>query len=218
MNRTMLATGLLAFSLLAGCAYTTSYNPSYLASARRPATETFEGKVLIVTSVQGDQQTYTGNPTSFTGSGTSLTTPVGQILKESAVAAFTDAFKGGVDAKAVETGAPLGGVEGGKYVAIVTPRLVSYSYEYNQAKNLGFAITPTAVVVTDVRIIDVDGNTHFQKQYESGPVEGPAYMVNMSPHEEVNKVTHKAFYDVFSKAAADVGRETSARKGGAVSQ
>ncbi len=211
MTRTFFTAGLLAISLLAGCAYTTSYNPSYLASARRPATEIFDGKVLIVTSVQGDQHTYTGNPTSFTGSGTSLTIPVGQILKESAVAAFTDTFKGGADAKAVETGAPLTGVESGKYVAIVSPRLVSYSYEYNQAKNLGFAITPTAVVVTDVRIIDAEGKTRFQKQYDSGPVEGPAYMINMSPHEEVNKVTHKAFYDIFSKAAADVGREISAK-------
>ncbi len=211
-NKALLAAALLPLCFIGGCAYTANYNPSYLASARRPVTEPFEGKILLVTSGQDDKYVYTGNPTSFTGAATSLTIPVGQILKESAVAAFVDAFKGGADTKNLEIGAVVTDASDGKYVAVVTPKLVSYSYEYNQAKNLGFAITPTAVVVADVRIIDHEGKANFQKQYESGPVEGPAYMINMSPHEEINKVTHKAFYEIFSKAASDIGRETAAKK------
>ena len=212
MKKALIVAAFAPLCFIGGCAYTANYNPSYLASARRPVTEPFEGKILIVTSVQDDKYVYTGNPTSFTGSATSLSIPVGQILKESAGAAFADAFKGGADTKNLEIGDPVSHTDSGKYVALVTPKLVSYSYEYNQAKNLGFAITPTAVVVTDVRIIDHDGTTSFQKQYESGPVEGPAYMINMSPQEEINKVTHKAFYEIFSKAAADIGRETAAQK------
>lgn len=212
MNKALAVAALAPLCLISGCAYNANYNAAYLASARRPVAEPFEGKVLIITSTQDDKYVYTGNPTSFTGHGTSLTIPIGHILKESAIAAFVDAFKAGADAKNLEIGASVSYADSGKYVAIVTPKLVSYSYEYNQAKNLGFAITPTAVIVADVRIIDQEGKASFQKQYESGPVEGPAYMINMSPQEEINKVTHKAFYEIFSRAAADIGKEAAPKK------
>jgi hypothetical protein len=198
----------LAILAVAGCASTSSYNPSYLAAARRPATVVSDGKVLLVTTPQDDAYVYTGNPTSFTGSATTLTIPLGSILRETAVAAFTDTFKGGVDvAKDVTDPA--------RYVVIVAPKLVSYSYEYNQLKNVGFAITPTAVVSVDVRVLDAKGAPRWQRSYASGPVEGPAYMLNTSPGEEISKVTHKALYDLFSKAAVDVVREVLAVPPGA---
>jgi hypothetical protein len=199
---------ILAILAVAGCASTSSYNPSYLAAARRPATVVSDGKVLLVTTPQDDAYVYTGNPTSFTGSATTLTIPLGSILRETAVAAFTDTFKGGVDvAKDVTDPA--------RYVVIVAPKLVSYSYEYNQLKNVGFAITPTAVVSVDVRVLDAKGAPRWQRSYASGPVEGPAYMLNTSPGEEISKVTHKALYDLFSKAAVDVVREVLAVPPGA---
>jgi hypothetical protein len=37
-------------------------------------------------------------------------------------------------------------------------------------------------------------------------------MINMSPQEEINKVTHKAFYEIFSRAAADIGKEAAPKK------
>jgi len=40
-------------------------------------------------------------------------------------------------------------------------------------------------------------------------------MLNTSPQEEVSKVTHKALYDMFSKAASDVAREVVAKPSGA---
>ena len=193
----------LAVLAIAGCASTSSYNPSYLAAARRPSTVVSDGKVLIVTAQQDDAFVYTGNPTSFTGSATTLTMPLGSILRETAVAAFADAFKGGVD-----VGNQV--ADPARYVVIVAPKLVTFSYEYNQLKNAGFAITPTAVVNVDVRVLDARGATRWQRSYASGPVEGPAYMLNTSPGEEISKVTHKALYDLFSKAAVDVVHEVLA--------
>jgi hypothetical protein len=52
----------------------------------------------------------------------------------------------------------------------------------------------------------------IQKTYASGPVEGPSYMLNTSPQEEIVKVTHKAVYDVMTKAAADVSAELVASR------
>lgn len=198
----------LAVLAVAGCSSTSSYNPSYLAAARRPAAVMSDGKVLLVTTPQDDAYVYTGNPTSFTGSATTLTIPLGSIVRETAVAAFTDTFKGGVDVAAQVT-------DPSRYVVIVAPKLVSYSYEYNQLKNVGFAITPTAVVSVDVRVLDAKGATRWQRTYASGPVEGPAYMLNTSPGEEISKVTHKALYDLFSKAATEVVREVLAVPSGA---
>lgn len=203
-----LLAGALAAFVLAGCASTGTYNPAYLAAARRPAATQVDGRVLVVTSPQDDAFVYTGNPTSFTGSATTLTLPLGSIVRETAVAAFADTFKSGAEAApAVKDVA--------RYVVIVSPKLSSFSYEYNQLKNAGFAITPTAVVNVEVRVLDASGATRWQRTYASGPVEGPSYMLNTSPGEEINKVTHKALYDMFAKAAADVAREVVARPAGA---
>jgi hypothetical protein len=197
--------------VLAGCAMTSSYKQSYLAAARRPTAVQADGKALIVTTPEDDAYVYTGHPTSFTGSATTLTLPLGAIVKESATAAFADAFKGGADAgNAIK--------DADRYTVIVAPRLTSFSYEYNQLKNIGFAITPTASVVVDVRVLDAEGAMRWQRSYSSGPVEGPAYMLNTSPHEEISKVTHKSLYDLFSAAAADVARGAAAKPSGDATQ
>ena len=210
MNHSFFRAALLGIAVLffAGCASTSSYNTGYLAAARRPAANPVDGKVLIVTTAQDDAYSYTGNPTSLTGGASTLTLPLGAIVRETAIAAFADTFKGGADGATEVKDAQ-------RYVVIVAPKLLTYSYEYNQAKNLGFAITPTAVVNVDVRVIDAKGATRWQRNYASGPVEGPAYMLNTAPYEEISKVTHKALYEVFSKAAADVAAEVVARPKGA---
>jgi hypothetical protein len=197
----------MAALAFAGCAMTSTYNAGYLAAARRPAAAMAEGKVLVLTTPQDDAYVYTGNPTSFTGGGTTLTLPLGAIVKEAALAAFADTFRGGVDAAPQVANTS-------QYTVIVAPRLVSYSYEYNQLKNVGFAITPTAVVNIDVRVVDAAGALRWQRSYASGPVEGPAYFLNTSPQEEISKVTHKALYDMFSKAAGEVVREVVAKPAG----
>lgn len=196
----------LAAVVTAGCAMTGTYNPSYLAAARRPATIQSDGRALIVTSPQDDAYVYSGNPTSFTGGGTTLSLPLGAIVRETAVAAFADTFKSGVDV-AADVKDPA------RYVVVVAPRLVGFTYEYNQLKNIGFAITPTAVVQVDVRVLDAKGATRWQRGYASGPVEGPAYMLNTAPGEEISKVTHKALYDLFTRAATDVVREVLSKPG-----
>jgi hypothetical protein len=204
----MVAAAVAAF-WLAGCAMTSSYNQGYLAAARRPAAVQADGRVLVITTAQDDGYTYTGNPTSFSGSATTLTMPLGSIVRETAVAAFADTFKGGAEASAEVK-------DSVRYVVIVAPKLISFSYEYNQLKNVGFAITPTALVSIDVRALDEKGATRWQRTYASGPVEGPAYMLNTSPQEEISKVTHRALYEMFSKAAGDVAREVVGRPSGAV--
>lgn len=183
-----------AIALVSGCAFTGKYDPSYLAAARKPADHVVDGKVLIVTSQTDDEYVFSGHPTSFTGSATTLTLPVGQITKEAAKAAFGDRFKDGAD-----TTTALQSAAG--YRLIVAPKVTKFSYEYNQAKNLGFAITPTVEATAQVSVLNPDGSAKSVNDYASGPVEAPAYMLSTQPAETITKLAHRVLYELMVKAA-----------------
>jgi hypothetical protein len=187
----------LAGTALAGCAHTASYDASYLAAARRPPDRVTEGKALVETSAEDDAYVYTGPPTSMTGAAHTLSVPLGAITKESAKAVYADRFSGGSDAA-------NGLQHASGYRLIVAPKVTQYSYAFNQLKNLGFAITPSVEATLRVRILNPDGSTKWEKEYASGPVEASSYMVNMQPHEEINKLTHKVIYDLLVQSSKDV--------------
>ena len=119
------------------------------------------------------------------------------IAREIGVIVFGDLFRDG----AVKVNV-LEGVTG--YRVAVKPRVTSFSYEYNQLKNLGFAITPTVVLTLEVSTLDSAGKFLHKRYYESGTVEMPAYMISGSPGEEIGKGAHKALYDLMQRAANDL--------------
>jgi hypothetical protein len=187
----------VAIALVSGCAHTGAYDASYLAAARKPADQIVDGKVLIVTSQEDDQYLFNGHPTSFTGSATTLSLPLGQIVKEAAKAAFGDRFKDGAD-----TATTVQSTEG--YRVVVAPKVNNFSYAYNQLKNLGFAITPTVEASAHVRVLNPDGSVKTEKEYASGPVEAPSYMLSTKPSDTITKLTHRVVYELMVKAADDV--------------
>lgn len=192
--------GALAVALLGACAHTGSYDPASMAAARRPATVTAPGKALVYTTAADDAKVFSGNPTSFTGSATTLTLPLGVIAKEAARAAFADHFTGGADLTD-----ELRALDG--YVVRVQPRVTDFSYEYNQLKNLGFAITPTVRTTVEVTVLDDAGAVRWKRSYPSGDVEDAAYMIETAPGARVAKLAHRALYEVMSRAADDIVRE-----------
>lgn len=191
---------LVAFLFLGACSYDLPYNPAYLSAARRPADMQVEGKALIYTTVIEDEYVYSGHPSSMTGSATTATVHLGQILREAAKAAFTEEFRGGVEAAN-----SLGDARA--YRVVVHPQPSQFSYQYAQLRNLGFAITPIADLSVDVSVLDPDGRTIWQRNYKSGEVAATTYMLNLKPEEEISKAAHQAAYGLMSKAAADVARE-----------
>lgn len=193
----LLGGALLAAAAVTGCSFNAAYNAAYTSAARRPASETADGKALLKTTPEADAQVFTGNPTSFTGAATTLTMPLGQIARETAKSAFADAFMGGAELS-TEIRDPTA------YAVIVAPRVVSFSYEYNQLKNVGFAITPTVTATVEVKVLDEQGKPRWEKTYLSGAVEGPSYMINTAPGEEINKLAHKALYDLFAISAKEI--------------
>lgn len=189
----------LSLSLLAACSHTGAYNQAYLAAARKPDASV-PGKVLVVTSPADDAYVYTGKPTSFTGGATSITLPLGVIVREAALAAANDTFAGGATAAASAENAK-------GYSYVITPKLLGFSYEYNQLKNVGFAITPTAVVSLRITALDAAGKPVWSRELASGAVEGPAYMINTSPQEEISKVAHRAVYETLMKGTRAMSAE-----------
>ncbi len=196
----MCGLSLAALLLVSGCTYPLKYDPAYLAAARRPVETQIDGKALIYTTPQEDAYVFSGHPTSFTGSGTTAELPLGVIVREAARAAFADVFRGGAD----ESNS-LDGAQG--YRVVVRPHSTQYEYQYNQLKNLGFAITPIVAMQLDVLVVDAAGATIWQRTYASGEVTAPSYMINMKPEEAIDKVTHKAAYDLMARAAGDIVRE-----------
>lgn len=197
-RRTWVLTITLLAALLGGCAPIATYNAAYITPPSTPEAAKLPGKVLIYTTKADDDTPWSGRPTSFTGSATTLTIPLGLITREIAATVFGDSFRDG----AVKSNA-LPGAAGG-YRVIVSPKVSAFSYEYNQLKNAGFAITPTVVLTLEVAVLDSAGKTINQRRYDSGTVEMPAYFMSGSPGEEIGKAAHKAVFDLMVVAARDV--------------
>ena len=140
----------------------------------------------------------------MTGSATTAEVPLGIIVREAARAAFADVFRGGADAS--NSVASASG-----YRVIVRPKPLQYSYQYNQIRNLGFVITPIVEMQIDVSVLDAAGATVWERNYVSGEVTAPSYMINLKPEEEINRATHSAAYNLMSKAASDIVRKVSPR-------
>jgi hypothetical protein len=184
----------IALLFLSGCAFNVGYNPAYL--PRDPVRLGLEGKSLVVISDVDAQWQFSGNPTSFTGGGTTLTLPMGEITKQVALKVFGAAFNGGADFRSNATGA-VG------YRLIVKPKVNKFSYAYNQLKNLGFAITPIVDIELSVELLAPDGTTLLSKTYGGGPTEGSTYAISGQPAEKINQILHLHLFKLMTDAAQD---------------
>ena len=199
--QSLLAVGIAL--LLSACAQTGTYNVSNYQYQPHKYESKVPGKAAIQMSSAERTETFTGKPTSFTGGGTTLTLPLGQITFEAASLAFKEVFADGVEA--IEQGGA-----GKSFSAIVRPKVTRFTYEYNGLRNAGFAITPTAVVSLSVRLLDAQGVQRWEKTFESGNFEGDTYFISGSPGEEISKATHRAVMKVMQEAADAVQREVKA--------
>jgi len=185
---------LLAAVMGAGCSYKAGYNVTYLPDP--PAVEKRAGTILIYMTREEDQWVYKGKPTSFTGSATTLTLPLGSITREVSERVFSEHFSRVRSATSMDREA--------QYLVAVHPRVRNFEYAYNSLQNLGFAITPEVKMDLHVRAYDGQGKEIFEETYQSGEKEGDTYIASGSPAEKVNSVIHRCLYDLMSQAAADV--------------
>jgi hypothetical protein len=190
--------GLLLISLLSGCSHVAIYNPSYLTdSIPVEHSQAGKGRVLILTDASADAYKFVGNPTSFTGGGTTLALPLGIMTREIALRVFGEVYKDGHDRSNTVPA-------GSDYAAIITPRVTHFEYAYNQLKNAGFAVTPQVRMTLTVKLIDSGGGVLLDKSYDSGLVDGKTYLMTGEPAEKINRTAHMVLYDLMLKASNDV--------------
>ena len=186
----MLALGLT----LAGCSFNSGYNPSYLPAQAMALG--ISGKSLVVLDTVDANWTIKSSPTSFTGSATSLTVPMGEITRQIALKVFGSAFKDGADFRNAS-----GDTSG--YRLVIKPKVNKFTYAYNQLKNLGFAITPQVDLELHVTLIGPDGKTLLDKDYKSGLTEGDTYVISGQPAEKVSQILHQTLFKLMTDAALD---------------
>lgn len=183
----------LAF-LLGGCAFNAGYNPTYFPP--KAVTLGIKGKGLVVISESDASWSYSGSPKSFTGGGTTLTLPLGEITKQAALIVFGAAFADGVDYRTTPG-------DTAPYRMVIKPRVAQMQYAYNQLKNLGFAVTPQVEMDLSVTLTDGSGKVLLEQVFKSGLLDGDSYFVSGQPAEKVNKLVHVALFRLMSDAAAE---------------
>ncbi len=203
MNRIRSLLTLVPVLLLCGCAFNAGYNPNYISS--QPIQLGIQGKGLVVVSPTDAQWTYSGHPTSFTGGGTTLTVPIGEISKQIALRVFGAAFKDGVDFRDA-----VGDTKG--YRLVVQPKVAQFTYAYNQLKNLGFAVTPQVNMQLHVVLTAPDGKTLVDKFYTSGLVDGDSYVLTGQPAEKVNQLIHQTIFKLMTDAATEAKQSLDAAR------
>src|SRR5688572_16687610 len=104
-----------------GCAFNAGYNPSYLPAQAMALG--IPGKAAVVMESTDAQRVFSGGPTSFTGGGTTLSIPIGEITKQVALKVFGAASTDGADFR--EKAQNLSA-----YRIVVQPKVGQFTYAY----------------------------------------------------------------------------------------
>lgn len=186
------AIGLMAASL-AACASTIAPRPELVAAGI--AQPIAQGKATLVMSKDMANQTLSPHPTSFTGSATTINIPMGQIVRGVGEKVLGAGFSGGV--ATAESAAP------GTYAVNVD--VSNFSYAYDQASNLGFAITPKVTLQMTADVKTPDGKSLVHKTYSKADVTPGKYGLSAQPAEKINEGLHMALGEMFRDLIDDIG-------------
>jgi hypothetical protein len=192
-----IAAAVLATVLLSACASSVAYRADYVPDRAVATNEQISGRVLVYTTSADDARVDTSGSTTFTGSAAELTTPIGMITREIAVKVFSQLATDGAVA-----GNDLS--DAGRYSVIVRPESIAFKHGFEQLKNLGLAITPDVQCQLRISILDPSGRSLFERDYDSGVIEGKSYVLSGSPKERINRLAHETIYDLMRRAADDV--------------
>lgn len=174
-----------------------AYRADYVPDKPVADADRINGRVLLYTTQSDDDRLVTAGATSFTGGGMKLTTPVGMMTREIALKVFSKVATDGADASHDLTNS-------NRYTIVLRPQAQDFTHGFPQLKNLGFAITPEVRVTIRMTVLDTTGKDLLEKDYDSGVVSGPSYMMSGKPVERVNKLAHEVMYDLMLRAASDV--------------
>jgi hypothetical protein len=185
-----------------GCAYQVEYEAGYVPPERPPFVA--QGKLLIVLPEEQRSYTYEGPPDSEVGNFTTLTIPVGQMVREISEEIFNSCFAEGLifaDNRFISE----------PYDIAIEANLQSLLYRYTRIVDTGFDeqnpdvwIVPEVDISFEVLAYDPEGDRLLDKVYESGLVSGEPYMTTSHPAERINETLHATLHELMLELAADL--------------
>jgi S1-C subfamily serine protease len=185
-------------ALLAGCK-TVAYNPTYTRPVAINIVPRYQGKLLLFTTPSDDKFVFHGHPKSVTGVAWNLKVPLGEMSKKMAGDIYGHLFEAGYEfGHEIDT-------NNNRFVVILHPQIEDFAWRMNQAKNIGFAITPQVKMTLNLQLLSADKNTVIlQRQYESGWVNGNSYLINITPFESVNAAIHETMASLMVDSIRDM--------------
>jgi hypothetical protein len=147
---------------------------------------------------------YEGPPDSRVGDFTTMTIPLGAIIREIANDVFSSCFgRGVIFAASRDVDA--------EYVLALEGDLDNFLYRYTEIVDSGFSeedpdvwIVPEVEIAFGARIFDSRGNQVLDRTYSSGVVEGERYIVTARPAERINQILHDTLHSLIIQVANDI--------------
>jgi len=203
---------ILAVLLLAGgCAVEVEFESEYV-SAQTPS-YVAEAEIVVLMHDHDLEYVYEGSANTLVGESTTLTMPIGSIMREISARVFQSCFTYGV--VFAEELPP-----GMSYIIAIEPEIREFSYRYDRQTEEGFIdvtstddgfvgipvtrITPSIEFEMALTTYDASGNVSLEKTYSSGRVAGESYITTSQPYERINATFHSALQDIMLTVAEDI--------------
>jgi hypothetical protein len=177
---------------LTACASTIAPRPELVAAG--VSAPLVQGKATLVMSSAMANQSLSPHPTSFTGSATTINIPMGQIVRGVGEKVLGAGFSKGV------TTAPAAAPD----TFAVSVEVANFSYAYDQASNLGFAITPKVSMRMTADVLSPSGKAVLHKTYSKADVTPGKYGISGQPAEKINEGLHMALGQMFRELLDDI--------------
>ena len=179
----------VTYLAIAGCSYQSAYNPTYVPD-EEPDFLSHQQALLWISNEQANY-VYDEKPSTFVGSGTSLSIPLGVILSNVAAEVLRDRFAGGVRLTDKQTPEP-------RCCLTLAPSIRLMEYE----QHLGY--TASIELELHVEFIDKSGHSFFTHTYTSGVVETPKYARwSQESADAVSALVHRTIYELLETAFDD---------------
>ena len=198
---------------LSGCAHQVDFDAAYVSN--EAPSYLAEAEIIVLMHDHDVELVYEGAPDSIVGESTTLTMPIGSIMREITARVFRSCFMYGVvftEALPPEMG----------YVLAIEPEIQNFSYQYARRVEEGlvevrptrssegmeetpvFTTTPQVQFDLALTAYDRTGRSVLERTYPSGLVSGESWVVSYRPHERINETFHTALQDIMLTVAEDI--------------
>ena len=201
----------LTLIILGGCAVEVEYDPEFVSEAT--PNYMAEAEIVVVMHDHDLEYVYEGSAESLVGGSSTLTMPIGDIMREITARVFQSCFMFGV----VFTEEFIPEM---RYIIAIEPEIRDFSYRYDRRLEEGFidvrpsedgfenapitTITPRVEFELALKAYNSAGDVVLEKTYPSGLVSGESYIVTNRPQDRINAAFHGALQDVMLTVAEDI--------------